>query len=104
MVNGVPLDNRALGALKGSSLALDVYSWAAHRLHRIGGRPIMLHWASLREQFGQEYKGKESDKDFKKAFLVALRDVRVVYPKAKVEQVTGGLLLYASPPPIPFKR
>lgn len=31
----VPLDARALSALKHSALALDVYSWLAHRLHRV---------------------------------------------------------------------
>ena len=98
--HGVPLDNRALTALKGSALALDVYSWLAHRLHRIEGRPIVLHWKSLREQFAQEYTGKHGDKDFKKRFLPALNSVLTVYPKAKVRRVPGGLLLQASPPPI----
>lgn len=99
----VPLDNRALHALKGSALALDVYCWLAHRLHRIEGRGVLLHWKSLREQFAQEYKGKDPDKDFKKAFLPVLRRVRAVYPAAKVKQVTGGLLLMGSPPPVPKK-
>jgi hypothetical protein len=36
--SAVLLDNRALMALKGSALALDVYAWLAHRLHRIEGR------------------------------------------------------------------
>jgi len=103
MDSAVPLDNRALHALKGSALALDVYAWLAHRLHRIEGRPLILHWKSLREQFAQEYKGKDPDKDFKKQFLPVLRDVQVVYPQAKVKQVTGGLMLMASPPPIPKK-
>ena len=103
MDSAVPLDNRALHALKGSALALDVYAWLAHRLHRIEGRPLILHWKSLREQFVQEYKGKDPDKDFKKQFLPVLRDVQVVYPQAKVKQVTGGLMLMASPPPIPKK-
>lgn len=101
--NAVPLDNRALHALKGSALALDVYTWLAHRLHRIEGRPVILYWTNLREQFGQEYQGKEADKDFKKKFLIALRAVLAVYPQAKVKQVTGGLMLMASPPPIPHK-
>ena len=101
--NAVPLDNRALHALKGSALALDVYTWLAHRLHRIEGRPVILYWTNLREQFGQEYQGKEADKDFKKKFLIALRAVLAVYPQAKVKQVTGGLMLMASPPPIPYK-
>lgn len=101
--SAVPLDNRALHALKGSALALDVYAWLAHRLHRIEGRPVILYWTNLREQFGQEYQGKEADKDFKKKFLIALRAVLAVYPQAKVKQVTGGLMLMASPPPIPYK-
>ncbi len=41
-VHGVPLDNRALVALKGSPLALDIYTWLAHRLHRIEGRPVVV--------------------------------------------------------------
>ncbi len=58
MQSAVPLDNRALMALKGSALALDVYAWLAHRLHRIEGRGVTLHWKALREQFAQEYKGR----------------------------------------------
>lgn len=41
---GVPLDLRALRALKGSALALDVYMWLAHRLHRIGVNPCHVEW------------------------------------------------------------
>lgn len=101
--SAVPLDKRALHALKGSALALDVYAWLAHRLHRIEGRGVTLHWKSLREQFAQEYTGKDADKNFKDAFVPQLRKVLAVYPQAKVKQVTGGLLLLGSPPPIPFK-
>lgn len=101
--SAVPLDNRALMALKGSALALDVYAWLAHRLHRIGARGVTLHWKALREQFAQEYAGKDPDKNFKKKFLPALKKVLAVYPEAKVKPVTGGLLLVSSPPPIPYK-
>ncbi|HWZ50162.1 MAG TPA: replication protein RepA [Granulicella sp.] len=34
----VPLNNNVLGALKGSSLALGVYSWLANRLRRVYNR------------------------------------------------------------------
>ncbi|MCE5361266.1 MAG: replication protein [Acidithiobacillus sp.] len=102
--SSVPLDNRALMALKGSALALDVYTWLAHRLHRIEGRAVTLHWTSLREQFAQEYKGKDPDKDFKKKFLPTLKKVLTVYPQAKVKTIPGGLLLISSPPPIPPKN
>jgi hypothetical protein len=101
--SAVPLDNRALHALTGSALALDVYAWLAHRLHRLSGRGVTLHWKALRDQFAQEYQGKDPDKDFKKQFLAILRQVLAVYPQAKVKVVQGGILLISSQPPIPYK-
>lgn len=97
--HAVPLDPRAVHALQHSALALDVYTWLAHRLCRIrkpGG--VKLSWRNLKEQFGQEYK---CSKDFKKKFKAALFVVRAAYPDAKIDEVMGGLMLYASPPPIP---
>jgi hypothetical protein len=99
----VPLDLRALHALKGSALALDTYIWLAHRLHRIEGQGVTLQWRSLREQFAQEYIGPAADKNFKNAFLTQLKKVLAVYPEAKVTPVSGGLLLRGSPSPIPPK-
>lgn len=105
LLNGaVPLDLRALHLLKGSALALDVYAWLAYRLHRIEGSGVTLHWALLREQFAQEYTGKDADRNFKGAFLPQLRKVLAVYPQAKVKPVRGGLLLLGSPPPISYKK
>ena len=95
--HAVPLDCRALSALRHSSLAFDIYTWLAHRLCRVravGG--VKLSWENLREQFGQEYN---SAKDFKKTFIHALRQVLVVYPDAKVGDTNGGLMLYPSKPP-----
>jgi len=97
--NAVPLDPRALAALSHSALALDVYSWLAHRLCRIT-RPsgVKVSWENMRDQFGQEYS---NPKDFKKEFIKALRSALAVYPDAGVEDTPGGLLLHPSPPPIP---
>jgi hypothetical protein len=103
MEGAVPMDIRALHALKSSSLAIDTYAWLAHRLYRIEGKGVILHWRSLREQFGQEYRGQDADKNFKKEFTQVLKQVLAVYPKANVKKVTGGLLLMCSPPPIPIK-
>ncbi|MER1968786.1 replication protein RepA [Castellaniella sp. GW247-6E4] len=100
----VPLDNRALLALSDSALALDVYIWLAYRLHDIKGKGVTLYWKSLREQFAQEYRGKNSDKDFKKRFLPALKKALAVYPTARVKPVTGGILLLCSPPPVAYKE
>lgn len=101
--HAVPLDLRALMALKGSALAMDIYTMLAERLHRIGPRPVSLHWRSLREQFGQEYTGANSEKDFKRTFLTALKKVLEVYPEAGVKVINGGLMLAESPPPVPYK-
>ena len=52
----VPLSNDALLALRGSALALDIYAWLAHRLHRIPDRHgAFVSWANLKQQFGDEY-------------------------------------------------
>jgi len=97
--HAVPLDYRALSALKHSALALDVYTWLAHRLCRVTSpKGTMLSWQNLRDQFGQEYA---SPKDFKKEFRSVLRQAWLVYPTARIEEVIGGILLKPSPPPIP---
>lgn len=96
--HAVPLDYRALSALKHSALALDVYTWLAHRLCRIKQPAgVMLSWGNLREQFGQEYA---NPKDFKREFRNVLRQVWLVYPDARIENVAGGIILRESPPPI----
>lgn len=96
--HAVPLDYRALSALKHSALALDIYTWLAHRLCRIRlPQGVMLSWENLRDQFGQEYA---NSKDFKREFRDVLRQVWLVYPDARIEEVLGGIRLYESPPPI----
>ncbi len=95
----VPLDPRALGALKHSALALDVYAWLAHRLHRVKpASGTFLSWENLRQQFGQEYG---EIKDFKRELNKTLRMVHAVYPDARIEKVNGGMKLLPSPSPVP---
>jgi hypothetical protein len=95
----VPLDPRALAALQKSALALDLYTWLSHRLHRVsritGDR---VSWRNLREQFGQEYTAQKS---FKRNVIASLRAVRAVYPDARIEEVCGGFILLPSRPPVP---
>lgn len=96
--HAVPLDPRALAALKHSSLALDIYAWLAHRLRRVA-KPsgTKLSWRNLADQFGQEYT---ATKDFKKQFRKAMRQALVVYPDARVAEVIGGVMLYPSRAPM----
>ena len=100
--HAVPLDPRAIGALQHSALALDIYTWLAHRLHRVRApNGVKLSWGNLREQFGQEYK---TAKDFKKKFRPALFKVQTAYPTARLEEEIGGIRLFSSPPPVPKTR
>lgn len=97
----VPLAPRAIAQLSHSALALDVYTWLAHRLHRVRKGGTRVSWAALQEQFGTEYSDR---KPFKLQFRKRLREALGAYPDAKVEEVAGGLMLHASPPPIPRTR
>jgi hypothetical protein len=54
--------------------------------------------ANLQSQFGHDYC---EAKDFKREMVKALRSVSAVYPDARIEQVTGGLLLLPSRSPVP---
>jgi len=97
--HAVPLDPRAIHALRHSALAMDVYNWLANRLCRIRkDSGVKLSWKNLKEQFGHEYK---TSKDFKKKFKDALFKAKAVYPDARIEDTVGGLILKPSRPPIP---
>ena len=97
--HAVPLDERAIGALQNSALALDVYAWFAQRLHRIKpGRAQFIPWPRVQEQFGAGYARL---RDFRAFFLAQLRAVLTQYPEARVEADEKGLWLRHSPPPVP---
>lgn len=97
--HAVPLDPRAIGILQHSALALDIYTWLAHRLCRVRkAEGVKLSWANLRQQFGQEYA---SSRDFKREFKAALLKVCAAYPDARIADEMGGLRLLPSQPPVP---
>lgn len=98
--HAVPMRLEAIGALKHSSRALDIYAWLAHRLWRLD-KPTKIAWTSLRFQFGTR---KQDIKSFKKMFKVALKQVLYVYPEAVVSVAPGGVLIAPSKPPVPFRR
>ena len=96
--HAVPLDDRALMALSGSAMALDVYAWLAQRLHRIErGKRTFIPWTALKAQFGWHYKRLI---DFRPEFRKTLRDVHSQYRAADVELDRRGMTLRHSPPPV----
>jgi hypothetical protein len=88
----VPIDLRVLKSLR-SPMALDAYLWLTYRNSYLR-KPIRVPWALLALQLGADYRDR---RDFKRRFLRALRQVLVVYPSARVQQVRGGLRLCPSP-------
>lgn len=100
--NAVPLDVRAVRALGRYPMALDVYTWLAHRLCRVrGNQGERISWLALREQFGQEIGDQ---KEFKKQMRAAVKRAQLVYPKAKLGSWRSGITLLPSPPPIQKAR
>jgi hypothetical protein len=94
----VPVDMRALKALKRSPLALDIYCWLTYRLSYLR-KPTEIPWAALQMQFGADYAMQgQGSRDFKKKFLHHLRSVLILYPEANVEDGERGLLLKPSKP------
>ena len=100
--NAVPLDVRAIRALGRYPMALDVYTWLAHRLCRVRkAQGERVTWLALREQFGQEIADQ---KEFKRAMRDALNRVLMVYPSAKIDRWGSGITLLPSAPPVKKTR
>jgi len=98
----VPIDLRALKALKRSPLALDIYCWLTYRLSYLKGQKV-IPWGALQLQFGSGYpQDGQGLRNFKKAFLRELKKVRLVYQTAKVGSSDRGLELRPSRTHIPL--
>ena len=89
----VPIDLRAIGALKQSPMALDIYTWLTYRNSYLRNTTV-IPWEALKMQFGADYK---LTKHFREAFLLNLNKVVKFYPEAKVSEHDNGLLLKPSP-------
>jgi hypothetical protein len=99
----VPVDMRALRALKRSSLALDLYAWVCYRAFAVVQQkqpPQFTAWKSLAQQLGADYTDL---KNFKKKAKAALRKIRIVYPGLTVASASGGFTLHASRLAVPAK-
>lgn len=99
----VPLDLRAITALKRSPLSLDLYAWATRRVSYLK-RPLWISWRSFQVSFGAGYADTPQGKSrFRGNAVEALRRVKTVYPQLKIELKRDGLLLFPSSTHIPLK-
>ena len=96
----VPMDVRALKALKRSPLALDLYAlvayktWAANRKRAT----VTIPWEGLHRQMGGDYAELRF---FKVKVRKALAKIRLVYLGVKVEATGEGLSISPGKTPIP---
>jgi hypothetical protein len=88
----VPIDMRAIRALKKSPMALDIYTWLTYRMSYLKS-PTVVSWAGVAMMLGSSYAEL---RDFKKYFLRELRKVMLVYPSANVEVLPDGLCIKPS--------
>lgn len=97
----VPIDMNALMALKRSPMALDIYCWLTYRLSYLQ-RDAIIPWELLQMQFGADYAQDQRGLiNFKRKFLLRLKNVIEIYDTAKVCNADHGLLLKPSPPHVP---
>ena len=98
----IPVDIRAITALKASPLALDIYVWLTYRMSYLR-KKTTIPWPSLRGQFGSGYAMDDQGlRNFRRAFLRELAKVVVLYPRCNVTDTERGLVLAPSPTHIPF--
>ena len=97
----VPLDLRAIKALKRSPLSLDLYAWATRRVSYLK-RPLRISWRSFQNSFGVGYAETPQGKSrFRGNAIEALQRVKAVYPQLKIELKLDGLVLFPSLTHIP---
>ena len=92
----VPIDMRAIKALKGSAMALDIYCWLTYRSSYLK-KQTEIPWGLLALQFGSAYNRTDN---FKAAFVKELRKVLFIYPDARVDVTAKGLIVKPAPPHI----
>jgi hypothetical protein len=94
--NPIPIDTRAIEALKESSLALDIYFWLTYRMSYLR-QQTEIPFGKLHVQFGAGYDTtSHGHYEFKRKFLIQLQKVLLVYPEARVEVQSNGIVLQKS--------
>jgi hypothetical protein len=89
----VLLDPRALKAMAGSPMRIDMYTWLQFRTRNLA-KASVVSWAQLQNQFGADYKAA---RQFKSAFLRQLDEVQLFFPERTITVLKNGIRLNARP-------
>jgi hypothetical protein len=98
----VPVDMRALKALKRSPLALDLYAWATYTAYstRKAEQSRFVSWEKLHEQLGGDYAEL---RNFQTKAREALQKVQSVYPELGLDFERGGVRVLPCNPAVTIK-
>jgi hypothetical protein len=98
--HAVPLNEIAIRELKGTPTALDLYTYLAYRLPRIGSdRGQVISWDQLAKHLGNEADTKR----FRQTVRETMQIVSAVYPNANVDLSGRKVVLHPSPAPMERK-
>jgi hypothetical protein len=91
----VPVDMRALKALRKSPLALDLYAWATYTTFSVNktGKERSVSWELLHQQFGADYNRLDHFQEKSKA---AFKKIQVVYPDLRTQFIKGAIKILPS--------
>ena len=93
----VPVDVRALSALKQSPLALDLYAWLTYRVSYLK-KPQLVTWKQIHDQFGADFSDIRA---FRYKVRQYLARIYAVYPALSLEDTGSGLILQPGPSHVP---
>lgn len=99
----VPVDTRALKALKGSALALDLYALVCFRAFAIVKHHLpaqTVTWAQLQTQLGTDYADVGN---FRRKAKAALAKIKTLYPGLTIGTAKGGFTIHATRLAVPQK-
>src|SRR5512135_1765700 len=96
----VPVDMRALSALKNSAMALDMYAFVCYRafVATQSGKPQFVRWEQLMEQLGTDHA---HIRNFRAKAGTALQKIRVVYPGLIIGAKLGGIQILPGTSAVP---
>jgi hypothetical protein len=94
-LSSVPVDLRALRALKRSPLALDLYAWLTYTAFVASKtrKARVVPWEGLHSQMGAEYA---EIRMFRTNVRLALKKIQLVYPELKLELTLAGITILPS--------
>lgn len=98
--HAVPLNEVAIRELKGTPTALDLYTYLAYRLPRIGSeKGQIISWDQLAKHLGNDADSKR----FRQTVRETMQIVSAVYPNANVDLSGRKVVLHPSPAPLERK-